>query len=67
MFSQIKKLRFWVQSVLPIAYTNSLSYYETIAKLVSYVNNLINDCKELADEIDDLEERVSALEERDGG
>ena len=67
MFSQIKKLRFWVQSVLPIAYTNSLSYYETIAKLVNYVNNLINDCKELADEIDDLEERVSALEERDGG
>lgn len=67
MNGTIKKLRYWVQSVIPIAYTNSLSYYETIAKLVNYVNNLINDCKTLTSDIEALNERVKALEEKDGG
>lgn len=67
MSGTIRKLRYWVQSVIPIAYTNSLSYYETIDKLINYVNNLITDCQTLADDIEALEERVKALEEKDGG
>ena len=67
MNGTIRKLKYWVQSVIPIAYTNSLSYYETIAKLVNYVNNLITDCQTLASEVEELEGRVQALEERDGG
>lgn len=67
MSGTIRKLRYWVQSVIPIAYTNSLSYYETIAKLINYVNNLITDCQTLASDIEALEERVEALEGRNGG
>ena len=67
MNGTIRKLRYWVQGVIPIAYTNSLSYYETIAKLINYVNNLITDCQTLASDIEALEERVEALEERNGG
>ena len=37
------KLRFWCQMVLPLVYDDSLSYMELLNKVVSYLNNCIQD------------------------
>lgn len=42
-FSPTKPFRFWCQTVLPLVYDDSLSYYELLSKVVSYLNSLIND------------------------
>lgn len=35
--------RFWCQTVLPLVYDDSLSYYELLNKVVAYLNNTISD------------------------
>lgn len=46
--------RFWCQQVLPLTFDDSLSYYELLNKVVTYLNNTISD-------VANVEENVSAL------
>lgn len=41
MDSTIKRLKFWCQPVLPLTYDDSLSYIETLSKVVAKVNEVI--------------------------
>lgn len=41
LFSKVKPLRFFSQKVLPVAYDDSLSYYEVLEKTVDKLNELI--------------------------
>ena len=41
--------RFWCQTVLPLVYDDSLSYYELLNKVVHYLNNIIKDVSTLED------------------
>ena len=41
MEGTIKRLKFWCQPVLPLTYDDSLSYMETLSKVVSKVNEVI--------------------------
>lgn len=38
---EIKRLRYWVQKVLPLVYDDSLSYYELLNKVVHKLNEVI--------------------------
>lgn len=38
-----RKFRFWCQKVLPLVYDDSLSYYELLCKVVSYINSMSED------------------------
>lgn len=38
-----EKLKFVTHKILPLSYDDSLSYYEAICKLVSKVNEIINE------------------------
>ena len=49
------KLRFYCQKVLPLVYDDSLSYYETICKVVQKLN-------ELAEKYNDVDELINNLE-----
>lgn len=51
----LKKMRFWVQNVLPQVYDDSLSYYELVNKVVAYLNDTI-------DEVNRLEEWASGVD-----
>lgn len=51
---ELKHFKFWCQSVLPLVYDESLSYYEVLCKVVEYINNLIDTDKEIFDELDAL-------------
>lgn len=45
----IRKLKFWCQKILPLVYDDSLSYYEMLCKLLSYINAFIDKLNEFAD------------------
>lgn len=56
--------RFWCQKVLPLVYDDSLSYYELLAKVVVYINNLIKDvgmCEENIDLLKDFMENFALV------
>ena len=42
-YKSLKPFRFWCQKVLPTVYDDSLSYYELLSKVVSYLNDVIDD------------------------
>ena len=49
--SNIKPFRFWVQSVLPLVYDDSLSYYEVLCKVVARLNEIVSHLSEIDDSI----------------
>lgn len=58
--------RFWCQTVLPLVYDDSLSYYELLNKVVYYLNNVISDVStvesnvaEIADAYNELQQYVN--------
>lgn len=59
----LRHFRFWCQSVLPLVYDDSLSYYEVLCKVVEYINNLIDTDKELFDELDKLKEDLKVVQD----
>ena len=59
---ELRRFRFWCQSVLPVVYDDSLSYYEVLCKVVAYINNLINTDKLVFDEIDELKKELAVVQ-----
>lgn len=54
--------RFWCYKVLPLVYDDSLSYYEILCKMVTYINNLIETDKLQNDEINKLKQEVKKVQ-----
>lgn len=63
-YSGQKELPYWCQKVLPLVYDESLSYYEVLGKMVTYINNLIEDVATLETNLETLREIVE--EENNG-
>lgn len=59
---EYKPFRFWCQKVLPLVYDDSLSYYELLCKVVSYINSLTADVKDLAEMVDRYEQYFNNLD-----
>ena len=58
----LEHFKFWCQKVLPLVYDDSLSYYEILCKVVTYINELISQDKIFADEIDALKKDLSVVQ-----
>lgn len=54
--------RFWCYKVLPLVYDDSLSYYEILCKMVTYINNLIETDKLQNDDIDKLKKELQSVQ-----
>lgn len=54
--------RFWCYKVLPLVYDDSLSYYEILCKMVTYINNLIETDKLQNDDIDKLKKDLQSVQ-----
>lgn len=54
--------RFWCFKVLPLVYDDSLSYYEILCKMVTYINNLIETDKLQNDDIDKLKKELQSVQ-----
>ena len=59
----MRHFRFWCQSVLPIVYDDSLSYYEVLCKIVDYINKLIDTDKEIFQDLDELRNELDTVNE----
>lgn len=55
--------RFWCQKVLPLVYDDSLSYYETLNKIVVYLNKTIEDTARMGEDVTALHEAYVKLQE----
>lgn len=62
-YSNISPFRFWCQKVLPLIYDDSLSYYELLCKVVSYINNIIDDLKTCEINIDEMYAAFNTLKD----
>lgn len=54
--------RVWCFKVLPLVYDDSLSYYEILCKMVTYINNLIETDKLQNDEINKLKKELQSVQ-----
>ena len=62
-YSGVRPFRWWCQKVLPLVYDDSLSYYELLCKVVSYINNLIADVSACETNIDALKDAFEELQD----
>ena len=53
-YSGQSPFKFWCQMTLPLTYDDSLSYYELLNKVVSYLNNTISDVANVEDNVASL-------------
>ena len=60
---ELKHFRFWCQKVLPLVYDDSLSYYEVLCKVVSYLNNMINDVNALISDYNELKQELAQVQQ----
>lgn len=60
--SDLKRFRFWCYKVLPLAYDDSLSYYEVLCKVVDYINKLIEQDVVFGEEIEELKKELSVVQ-----
>lgn len=70
-FIKNSPFRFWCQKVLPLVYDDSLSYYELLCKVVGKLNelaenqnNLNEDIKQVAKDLNDFKEQVPGMIEQ---
>ena len=61
-FSYVDKLKFRSYKVLPLVYDNTLSYYETLCKVVDKINETIQMLNDFEDAYNDFERRFTVLE-----
>lgn len=59
---ELKTFKFWCQKVLPLVYDDSLSYYEVLCKVVSYLNNMLNDVNTVIKDYDKLKEELAKVQ-----
>ena len=67
----LTKIKFYCQKILPLVYDDSLSYIEVLYKVAYKLNEVIDDynelkatCEALAEELQQHDTRISALEDR---
>ena len=58
----LEHFKFWCQKVLPLVYDDSLSYYEILCKVVSYINDLISQDKIFGDEINNIKNELETVQ-----
>lgn len=61
MYKDLKTFKFWCQKILPLVYDDSLSYYETLCKVVEYINQLIDNDKIISEELENLKKELSEV------
>lgn len=61
VYKDLNTFKFWCQKVLPLVYDDSLSYYEILCKVVDYINNMIENQKEISEELAELKSELGIV------
>ena len=62
-YTDLTPFRFWCQKILPIAYDDSLSYYELLCKVVDYLNKTMEDVELSIEDVEKLHDAYEDLQE----
>ncbi len=57
----IKPFKFWCQKVLPLAYDDSISYYELLCKVVDFLNDAFDELENITSDLDSLKNGFEEL------
>lgn len=60
--NNLKSFRMWCQKVLPLVYDDSLSYYEVLCKVVTYLNNVIEGTNVVIDDVEELKNDLGVVQ-----
>lgn len=60
--AKVENFRFWCQKVLPLVYDDSLSYYELLCKMVTYLNNTIQAVNENTEDVTNMRSELTEFE-----
>ena len=63
-FQRFSEFKFWCNKVLPLTYDDSLSYYETLCKTVTILNQALNTLNDATDAVDELAAMVNTFDDR---
>lgn len=58
----LKYIRYWCYKVLPLVYDDSLSYYEVLCKVCDYINKIIENQKEMGEDIGELQAAAAQIQ-----
>ena len=58
----MEAFRYWCYKVLPLVYDDSLSYYETLCKVVKYINELIAQDKIIGNDLTDIKNDINTIQ-----
>lgn len=61
-YKTLQPFRYWCQKVLPLAYDDSLSYYELLCKVVDYLNKTMEDVETLHGDVTNLHTAYEELQ-----
>ena len=61
--NDLKSFRMWCQKVLPLVYDDSLSYYEVLCKVVTYLNNVIEGTNGVIDDVEELKNDLATVQD----
>lgn len=61
---KIDKVKFWCYKVLPLVYDDSLSYYELLCKVVSKLNELIENYASYNDVVAEIQTAIDKLQQQ---
>lgn len=61
-YTDLTPFRFWCQKILPLAYDDSLSYYELLCKVVDYLNKTMEDVELSIDDVEKLHDAYAELQ-----
>lgn len=62
-YKQIGDFRFWCQKVLPLVYTDAISYYETLCQVTHYLNETISNVGLMGNDITETIQAYEKLQE----
>lgn len=60
---ELKHFKYWCYKVLPLVYDDSLSYYEVLCKVVTYINNMIDNLKDVGNDVTSLQQAVKEVQD----
>lgn len=61
--NDLKYFKFWCQHVLPLEYDDSLGIYQILCKVIKYLNELIENDKIMAGEIENIYSEIKTIQE----
>lgn len=58
----MEAFRYWCYKVLPLVYDDSLSYYETLCRVVKYINDLIAQDKIIGNDLTEIKNDITTIQ-----